>query len=157
MSQTLKPQEHALRATQSNASKINTWLYAHKYLIELYSLVRKAKLAHTQIFAIWSSHLFFLSNFQSVLIVSNMANWISTKLLTIRFQYFLIFWKDLEKDVVHDDNDSDTDDERYALRKKLRYYLGIFPKWRAPPPQSPPFGNPLFKKKNYRLFCILDP
>ena len=97
MSQTLKPQEHALRATQSNASKIKTWLYAHKYLIELYSLVRKAKLAHTQIFAIWSSHLFILSNFQSVLIVSNMANWISTKLLTIRFQYFLIFWKDLEK------------------------------------------------------------
>ena len=46
---------------------------------------------------------------------------------------------------------------RYALQKKLRYYLGIFPKWRTPPPPPPPFGNPLFKKKFYRLFCILDP
>ena len=35
---------------------------------------------------------------------------------------------------------------RYALRKKLRYYLGIFPKWRTPPP-IPPFGNPLFEEK----------
>ena len=41
----------------------------------------------------------------------------------------------------------------YALKKKLRYYLGIFPKWRTPP--SPPFGDPLFEEKNYRLFCIL--
>ena len=27
----------------------------------------------------------------------------------------------------------------------------------GPPPPPPPFGNPLFKKKFYRLFCILDP
>ena len=30
---------------------------------------------------------------------------------------------------------------RDPVKKKLRYYLGIFPKWRTPPP----FGNPLFK------------
>ena len=42
---------------------------------------------------------------------------------------------------------------RDALEKKLRYYLGIFPKWLTPPP----FGNPLFEEKNYRLFCILGP
>ena len=41
-----------------------------------------------------------------------------------------------------------------ALEKKLRYYLGIFPKWRTPPP----FWEPLIRrKKNYRLFCILGP
>ena len=34
---------------------------------------------------------------------------------------------------------------RYALKEKKRYYLGIFPKRRTPPP--PPFGNPLSKKK----------
>ena len=44
---------------------------------------------------------------------------------------------------------------RDALKKKLRDYLGIFPKWRTPP--SPPFGNPLFEEKKYRLFCILGP
>ena len=31
---------------------------------------------------------------------------------------------------------------RYALKEKKRYYLGIFPKRRTPPP----FGNPLSKK-----------
>ena len=41
---------------------------------------------------------------------------------------------------------------RDALEKKLRYYLGIFPKWR-----TPPFWEPLIQKKFYRLFCILDP
>ena len=45
---------------------------------------------------------------------------------------------------------------RYALRKKLRDYLGIFPKWRTPPP-IPPFWEPLIQNKKYRLFCILDP
>ena len=38
------------------------------------------------------------------------------------------------------------------LEKKLRYYLGIFPKWRTPHP----FWEPLIQKK-YRLFCILGP
>ena len=33
----------------------------------------------------------------------------------------------------------------------------FFPKGGPPPPPPPPFGNPLFKKKIYRLFCILDP
>ena len=33
---------------------------------------------------------------------------------------------------------------RYALIKKTRYYLGIFPKRQTPPP-PPPFGNPLSK------------
>ena len=33
----------------------------------------------------------------------------------------------------------------YALKKKLRYYLGIFPKWRTPKP--PPFWEPLIRKK----------
>ena len=40
--------------------------------------------------------------------------------------------------------------------KKKRDFLGIFPKFR-PPPLSPPFGNPCFQKKKYRLFCILGP
>ena len=43
---------------------------------------------------------------------------------------------------------------RYALRKKLRYYLGIFPKWRTPPPH-PPFWEPLIqKKKNIVYFAF---
>ena len=33
-------------------------------------------------------------------------------------------------------------------QKKLRYYLGIFPKWGAPPPPHPPLlGTPYSKKK----------
>ena len=40
---------------------------------------------------------------------------------------------------------------RYALRKKLRDYLGIFPKWRTPPP-IPPFGNPLFEEKKIIVY-----
>ena len=36
---------------------------------------------------------------------------------------------------------------RYALKKKLRYYLGIFPKWRTPPPHPPLLGTPYSKKK----------
>ena len=35
---------------------------------------------------------------------------------------------------------------RDAVEKKLRDYLGIFPNWRAPPP-NPPFWEPLIKKK----------
>ena len=34
---------------------------------------------------------------------------------------------------------------RDALKKKLRDYLGIFPKWRPPP--IPPFWEPLIRKK----------
>ena len=36
-------------------------------------------------------------------------------------------------------------DIRYALKKKLRYYLGIFPKWRTPP-HPPLLGTPYSKK-----------
>ena len=36
---------------------------------------------------------------------------------------------------------------RYALKKKKRHYLGIFPKRRTPPAPPAPFGNPLSKKK----------
>ena len=39
---------------------------------------------------------------------------------------------------------------RYALKKKLRDYLGIFPKWRTPP--IPPFGNPLFEEKKIIVY-----
>ena len=35
---------------------------------------------------------------------------------------------------------------RYVLKEKKRYYLGIFPKRRTPPP-TPPFWEPLFQKK----------
>ena len=35
---------------------------------------------------------------------------------------------------------------RYVLREKKRYYLGIFPKRRAPPPTHP-FWEPLIQKK----------
>ena len=42
------------------------------------------------------------------------------------------------------------------LQKKIRDYLGIFPKWQTPPP-FPPFGNPSSKKKIYGLFCVLGP
>ena len=45
---------------------------------------------------------------------------------------------------------------RDALEKKLRYYLGIFPKWRTPPPPPPLLGTP-YSKKIYRLFCISGP
>ena len=40
---------------------------------------------------------------------------------------------------------------RYALKKKKRYYLGIFPKRRTPLP----FGNPLSKKKILCLYWIV--
>ena len=43
---------------------------------------------------------------------------------------------------------------REALKKKLRDYLGIFPKRRTPPP-TPPFWEPLVQKKKLCLFCIL--
>ena len=46
---------------------------------------------------------------------------------------------------------------RDALKKELRDYLGIFPKWQTPLPPPTPFWEPLIQKKNYRLFCILDP
>ena len=35
---------------------------------------------------------------------------------------------------------------RYALKEKKRYYLGIFPKHRTPPP-TPPFWEPLIQKR----------
>ena len=35
---------------------------------------------------------------------------------------------------------------RYALKQKKRYYLGIFPKRRAPPPHPPLLGTPYPKK-----------
>ena len=40
-------------------------------------------------------------------------------------------------------------------QKKITVLFGNFSQMADPPP--PPFGNPLFKKKFYRLFCILDP
>ena len=40
-------------------------------------------------------------------------------------------------------------------QKKITGLFGNFSQMADPPP--PPFGNPLFKKKFYRLFCILDP
>ena len=43
---------------------------------------------------------------------------------------------------------------RGDCQKKKRYFLGIFPKWRTPPP-TPPFWEPLSWKKIYGLFCIL--
>ena len=41
---------------------------------------------------------------------------------------------------------------RYALRKKLRYYLGIFPKGGTPPP--PLLGTPYSKKKFIVYFAF---
>ena len=38
----------------------------------------------------------------------------------------------------------------YALQKKLRDYLGIFPKWRTPPP----FWEPLIQKKFIVCFAF---
>ena len=38
---------------------------------------------------------------------------------------------------------------------EITVLFGNFSQMADPP--SPPFGNPLFKKNNYRLFCILDP
>ena len=47
---------------------------------------------------------------------------------------------------------------REGIRKKIRNYLGIFPKCQTPPlPPTPPFGNPSSKKKIYGLFCVLGP
>ena len=45
-----------------------------------------------------------------------------------------------------DDNDLDVDDEvdKGRHQKKIRNYLGIFPKCRTPPP----FWEPLDQKKN---------
>ena len=45
---------------------------------------------------------------------------------------------------------------RYALRKKLRDYLGIFPKWRNPPP-IPPFWEPLIQKKKLSFILHFRP
>ena len=39
---------------------------------------------------------------------------------------------------------------RDALEKKLRYYLGVFPKWRTPPP----FWEPLIQKKFIVYFAF---
>ena len=44
---------------------------------------------------------------------------------------------------------------REGIRKKIRNYLGIFPKCRTPP--TPPFWEPLVQKKIYGLFCVLGP
>ena len=44
-----------------------------------------------------------------------------------------------------------TKQHRYALRKKLRDYLGIFPKWRTPPPHPPLLGTP-YSKKNFIVY-----
>ena len=46
----------------------------------------------------------------------------------------------------------------YKVRsqKQITGLFGNFSQMADPPP-TPPFGNPLFKKKFYRLFCILDP
>ena len=43
---------------------------------------------------------------------------------------------------------------RDALKKKLRYYLGIFPKWRTPPPHPPLLGTPYSKKKIIVYFAF---
>ena len=51
-----------------------------------------------------------------------------------------------ECDWISKDGATKTSTIRYALKKKKRHYLGIFPKRRTPPPPPPPFGNPLSKK-----------
>ena len=43
---------------------------------------------------------------------------------------------------------------RYALMKKLRDYLGIFPKF---PPPPPPFWEPLIQKKNLSFILHFRP
>ena len=45
---------------------------------------------------------------------------------------------------------------RDPLKKKITGLFGNFSQMADPPP-SPTFGNPLFEKKCYRLFCILGP
>ena len=40
---------------------------------------------------------------------------------------------------------------RYVLNQKKRYYLGIFPKPRAPPPHPPLLGTP-YPKKNFSVY-----
>ena len=42
----------------------------------------------------------------------------------------------------------------YALKIKLRYYLGIFPKWRTPPPHPPLLGTPYLKTKIIVYFAF---
>ena len=42
---------------------------------------------------------------------------------------------------------------RYALRKKLRFFWGIFPKG-GPPPPIPPFWEPLIQKKIIVYFAF---
>ena len=42
-------------------------------------------------------------------------------------------------------------------QKKITVLFGNFSQVADPPSPSPPFGNPLFEKKIYRLFCILGP
>ena len=44
-----------------------------------------------------------------------------------------------------------------AALKKIMGLFGNFSQMADPPPPSPPFGNPLFEKQIYRLFCILGP
>ena len=40
---------------------------------------------------------------------------------------------------------------REGLKKKIRNYLGIFPKFRAPPPHPPLLGTPR-PKKNFMVY-----
>ena len=49
----------------------------------------------------------------------------------------------------------DDHNDMVRSQKKITGLFGNFFQMADPPP-IPPFGNPLFKKKN-RLFCILDP
>ena len=42
---------------------------------------------------------------------------------------------------------------KVRTQKKITVLFGNFSQVADPPP----FGNPLFEKKNYRLFCILGP
>ena len=41
---------------------------------------------------------------------------------------------------------------RYALKQKKRYYLGIFPKRRTPPPPHPPLLGTPYPKKNFSVY-----
>ena len=40
---------------------------------------------------------------------------------------------------------------------EITVLFGNFSPKGGPPPPIPPFWEPLIQKKNYRLFCILDP
>ena len=52
------------------------------------------------------------------------------------------------ENIVKGTTDPSVDYFRYALKQKKRYYLGIFPKRRAPPP----FWEPLIQKKNFSVY-----